>query len=485
MDRRPLIAGCLLLSALLSGCGGDKLNYSQAVDLADDPADLHLPPDLPLEDLPPGEDLPITEDLPPLIPGCPGLEGLAGEAGCSFVWTHTPVPLSDQRPYALVLHNMDRAQANEVALTDSLVTQREVLRLEPGQIYLWRPERAPALASQELQTGFVEISASRALVVSAHTPWDAEGIGTADSTLVWPEHALGRQHVAASWPGLDAAPPFVTILATQDNTQVTATLPPDTLARGWREERTRSLTLSRGQSWRILGARGEDDLTGTVVTASEPVAVFSGTGCGSTDPDFPLCDHMQHQMPPVEAWGTGASVLGTAFTPGMPLRHRLLAPPGGAELLWGCGASTQTRWLEEGAFWDVPACDTLGRFLTEQKGLLVTYSTQHAGLALTTPALHYTQPATRPMAHSFSSGGENGTTRVQVQGLSGVALWVEDITGARLWEDNTTNNLIPVISLKQGAVSTERPSSLLFYGESQNAGRLWTSGYLPVHRREP
>ncbi len=48
---------------------------------------------------------------------------------------------------------------------------------------------------------------------------------------------------------------------------------------------------------------GDEDLTGTLVTASAPVAVFAGHDCALVPNDRYACDHLEEQMFPVEALG--------------------------------------------------------------------------------------------------------------------------------------------------------------------------------------
>ncbi|MFT5354415.1 MAG: hypothetical protein ACI9KE_001620 [Polyangiales bacterium] len=48
----------------------------------------------------------------------------------------------------------------------------------------------------------------------------------------------------------------------------------------------------------------EYDLTGSRVTADNPVAVFGGHLCAYVPYDAPACDHLENQMPPLQTWGT-------------------------------------------------------------------------------------------------------------------------------------------------------------------------------------
>ncbi|MFK8001914.1 MAG: IgGFc-binding protein [Polyangiales bacterium] len=48
----------------------------------------------------------------------------------------------------------------------------------------------------------------------------------------------------------------------------------------------------------------EYDLTGSRVSADNPVAVFGGHLCAYVPYDAPACDHLENQMPPLQTWGT-------------------------------------------------------------------------------------------------------------------------------------------------------------------------------------
>ena len=50
--------------------------------------------------------------------------------------------------------------------------------------------------------------------------------------------------------------------------------------------------------------RSLGDLTGTLIEADGPIAVFGGHQCGLVPTDYLYCDHLVEQMLPIEMWGT-------------------------------------------------------------------------------------------------------------------------------------------------------------------------------------
>lgn len=143
-----------------------------------------------------------------------------------------------------------------------------------------------------------------------------------DASALLPTHVLESDYMAmtAHSSGITLYPDgfeevtfnagaFVTAVAAENDTTVrfypTAVL----AAGGWSEVR-----LGRGQQFTILADYWENDpgsldptgnLSGTRVIADKPIAVFSGnvTATEPIDGDGCCADHVEHQMPPLVAWG--------------------------------------------------------------------------------------------------------------------------------------------------------------------------------------
>lgn len=166
-----------------------------------------------------------------------------------------------------------------------------------------------------------------------------------DASLLLPSHILGTAYVAVT-PGHShiSAPPDmiprssqVTIVATQDNTQLTIRSSASTLAgpgiAAFTPGETRTLTLNSydmlslssstagadlecqnfagGASW----CRKANDLTGTVLTSDKPIAVFGTNPCLNVPFSRTACDHVEEQVFPFSTWGRNFVAL-----PSHPLR---------------------------------------------------------------------------------------------------------------------------------------------------------------------
>lgn len=189
-----------------------------------------------------------------------------------------------------------------------------------------------------------------------------------DASLLLPSHILGTSyvsigpmHVRASQGSTNVDyPGEVAIVATQDNTVVTVKAAAAvqaggsiaTMARG----ETRNFTLNAYDVLQLasLGTgsnlecytsggvsvcRKDSDLTGTVVTSTKPVAVFSGSPCLNNPYNRPYCDHVEEQMFPFASWGKDFVGL-----PSAPLRlnnnnFATNPPPDHFKVVAGCPAS--------------------------------------------------------------------------------------------------------------------------------------------------
>jgi hypothetical protein len=145
-----------------------------------------------------------------------------------------------------------------------------------------------------------------------------------DASLLFPQHVLSRDYTAitgsANLVVADAfsiseknTGGFVAVVATEDDTEVSI-YPTQTLYPGAHQ----NVSLDRGQVLTAIGNKkgANGNLSGTRVVANKPVAVFSGSVATSEPSKTFLCcaDHVEHQMLPLEAWGSSYAVT-PAMTP--------------------------------------------------------------------------------------------------------------------------------------------------------------------------
>ncbi|MGB1699117.1 MAG: IgGFc-binding protein, partial [Nannocystaceae bacterium] len=145
---------------------------------------------------------------------------------------------------------------------------------------------------------------------------NANPVFSNDASLLLPTHVLAEDYTAVTGDGIqlntgsivDNAGSFISMVATEDGTSIQAF--PTTTIYG----ASTTATINRGAVWTIVSnnsssaTAGQGNLSGTRITADKPIAVFSGN-VATIEPQpvqgtLGCCaDHMEHQMPPLVAWG--------------------------------------------------------------------------------------------------------------------------------------------------------------------------------------
>ncbi|MBQ8722392.1 MAG: hypothetical protein IJY67_09680, partial [Paludibacteraceae bacterium] len=123
-----------------------------------------------------------------------------------------------------------------------------------------------------------------------------------DATNVLPIEALSTEYIIQTYSFDRQATEFA-LVATADNTQIIVT-PSDYV----KIEDTSSInpiliTLNKGEAYQIRGFKPENDLSGTIVCANQPIAVFNG-GQSAIVPEYAgTDDHLVEQSLPTYMWG--------------------------------------------------------------------------------------------------------------------------------------------------------------------------------------
>ncbi len=127
---------------------------------------------------------------------------------------------------------------------------------------------------------------------------------SSDAFLALPVDALGREYIVQGFRNTHSGVPSLNgsqfaIVAPSDGTVVTIT-PSVTTGRRLAGQ-PYDITLNRGQTYQLRVTNGAPrDLSGTIITANKPVAVFGGHRC-TTIPDNTVffCDYVVEQLLPV------------------------------------------------------------------------------------------------------------------------------------------------------------------------------------------
>jgi hypothetical protein len=142
--------------------------------------------------------------------------------------------------------------------------------------------------------------------VTADNPVSVTGLShiveTTDAFLGLPVSVLGTEYRAAAYTTVLDDYSELAVVATVDGTQVTVT-PTANLADGTLAGTPLVQTVNAGQ---VLFVPSVDaaDLTGSQITATQPVAVFSGTRCTIVPSNSFACNHLLEQLPPTPSWGS-------------------------------------------------------------------------------------------------------------------------------------------------------------------------------------
>ncbi len=131
---------------------------------------------------------------------------------------------------------------------------------------------------------------------------------TTDAFVGLPEDALGTDYLITSFndrmpdAGQSALESQLAVVATQDAT--TVTIIPSATTSGRIAGVPYNITLNEGQTYFLGTDNTGEDLTGTEISADQPIAVFGNHQCADVPLGIGFCDHLTEQMVPTSAWST-------------------------------------------------------------------------------------------------------------------------------------------------------------------------------------
>ena len=125
---------------------------------------------------------------------------------------------------------------------------------------------------------------------------------TTDAALALPVDALNTDYLVQTYIPLFFSQ--FTLVAPFDGTEVTIT-PAVNLASGQTAGTPFMITLNRGEAFygRSAGSGATNDLTGTRIEATRPIAVTNGNQCTNVPPGTSACDHLFEVAQPLASWG--------------------------------------------------------------------------------------------------------------------------------------------------------------------------------------
>lgn len=208
---------------------------------------------------------------------------------------------------------------------------------------------------------------------------------TTDTYLAYPVDVLGKTYRVMGYKWLaDDLLSQMAVIATEDNTKVKIT--PSMKTKGGKPKGVPfTVTLNRGQVYQVLPAfdpMREEDLTGSLVEADKPVAVFSGHNCAYVpERAWKACNILVEQIPPIQSWGRQFFVGTLASRAGSVIR--VLASEEGTEVFEN---NRKVATLNTGQYYENPNL-TQNTMLTSNKPVLVAqfskgFTAPNPGLAV-------------------------------------------------------------------------------------------------------
>ncbi len=126
---------------------------------------------------------------------------------------------------------------------------------------------------------------------------------TTDAYLGLPTDVLGTEYIVLGYQNANVVNGTqLAIVATANATTVTIT--PSVTTNSRRAAVPYHMTLNQGQTYQLRNTGPPPtDLSGTMITSDQPIAVFGGHQCANIPPEFAACDYIVEQLPPTVAWG--------------------------------------------------------------------------------------------------------------------------------------------------------------------------------------
>ncbi|MDO8282997.1 MAG: IgGFc-binding protein, partial [Thermodesulfovibrionia bacterium] len=180
-----------------------------------------------------------------------------------------------------------------------------------------------------------------AYLLDVNTP-----VASNDITVLFPIEGLSTRYRVMGYSGWSQSQ--LAIVATADNTTVTIT-PKVNFGSGQAAGIPFNVTLNRLQA--VL--YNSEDVTGSLIESTIPVAVFGGHNCTNVPAGVSACDHLIEQMPGVEFWGTSFPLVPTARStaPGDVLR--VLADTDGTVVTITDSGGNTVYNLDSGNFFEI------------------------------------------------------------------------------------------------------------------------------------
>ncbi len=244
---------------------------------------------------------------------CAQAESSPSTIGCSFIASRVD-NFNGNDLDALVVGNTSKAKAATVQLyftpngTNVEQPQGAPVMIMPGKTTVFQMTNPPFDKVSGLRKGGnYRVQSTIPIIAYQHSPITAKQ--TNDASLLFPEHALRNDYVISSWAdSYNAYPSYFNVIAIQDGTTVKWTPSQNSVGgdgvAAVSAGQTGQVVMNRFDTMQVRADFG-GDLTGTFVTADQPIWVLGAAECINVpNKSFGGCDHIQEQMLALDYWGT-------------------------------------------------------------------------------------------------------------------------------------------------------------------------------------
>lgn len=183
----------------------------------------------------------------------------------------------------------------KVTVKASIINYVKVQTLRLGQKVTVTIPSGCELNSQQKNLCSVIVRASADVSITAYN----HKTRTTDTALIYPTTELGREYYVLTPPKHQGKEFSITNY--KKSNKVTVFVQSHVWYKGAMYRKGTKLTLNL-KPYESVFFQSNDDLTGTRVTAQQPVAVFTGHAC--TTVLFKYCNHVYEQLLPVNKWGS-------------------------------------------------------------------------------------------------------------------------------------------------------------------------------------
>ncbi len=153
------------------------------------------------------------------------------------------------------------------------------------------------------QGGAHRVESDRPVVAYQHSPISA--VAHNDSSMLIPDHALGQNYIVAAWnTNIGSDYSYFNVVAVEDGTVVEWEPRNATLAgAGVPAVAAFATGMAMLDAYDTLQVVATTDVSGTILTTSEPAWVAGAVPCVNIPANVTYCDHIEEVMLPLEYWG--------------------------------------------------------------------------------------------------------------------------------------------------------------------------------------